>query len=226
MVLRLCQFFTDASLGGSTLLHTHWWHWSRKDLSLYHCTYPQAPNPLKPFCCWGRCIWNGVGAVLTQQFGKTQGAPSSHFLKKLSPAEQNYKIGNQELLAVKLALKERHNWLEGVNFPFVIFTDHKNLEYLRTAKCLNPNTLVPLLCNVPFYPLLLIQLQEHKTRCISHIHTAEQWEGSEEPILPPSCLVGAMDWEVYQAIAACRNTRFLVLVPQTERSCWPTSKPE
>ena len=31
---------------------------------------------------------------------------------------------------------EEH-WLEGTELPFIVFTDHKNLEYLRTAKCLN-----------------------------------------------------------------------------------------
>lgn len=36
---------------------------------------------------------------------------------------------------VFLSLEE---WLEDAIHSFVIFTDHKNLEYLHSAMCLNP----------------------------------------------------------------------------------------
>lgn len=39
-----------------------------------------------------------------------------------------------ELLAVVLALED---WLEGAIHPFIVWTDHKNLSYLRSAKRLN-----------------------------------------------------------------------------------------
>lgn len=55
----------------------------------------------------------------------------------LTPAEQNYDIGDQELLVVKLALEEWHHWLEGAEHPFIIWTDHKNVTYLRTTERLN-----------------------------------------------------------------------------------------
>ncbi|XP_038850015.1 uncharacterized protein LOC120048251 isoform X2 [Salvelinus namaycush] len=45
--------------------------------------------------------------------------------------------GNRELLAVKMALQEWRHWLEGAEHQFIVWTDHKNLENLRTAKCLN-----------------------------------------------------------------------------------------
>lgn len=64
--------------------------------------------------------------------------PCAYFSKKLSPAEQNYDVGNRELLAIKLALDEWRHWLEGAQFPFTVITDHKNLQYLRGAKRLNP----------------------------------------------------------------------------------------
>lgn len=50
------------------------------------------------------------------------------FSRKLSPAEHNYDIGNRELLAMKLVLKEWHHWLEWAKHPFMIYIDHKNLE--------------------------------------------------------------------------------------------------
>jgi len=46
-------------------------------------------------------------------------------------------VGNRELLALKLALEECRHWLEGAAKPFLAWTDHKNLEYIRTAKRLN-----------------------------------------------------------------------------------------
>lgn len=64
--------------------------------------------------------------------------PCAFFSKKLSPAEQNYDIGNRELLAIKLALEEWRHWLEGVDHPFEVITDRKNLQYLREVKRLNP----------------------------------------------------------------------------------------
>lgn len=60
--------------------------------------------------------------------------PCAFMSKKLSSAERNYDIGDRELLAMKGALEEWHHWLEGAEQPFLVFTDHKNLEYIRTTK--------------------------------------------------------------------------------------------
>ncbi|XP_029285544.1 uncharacterized protein LOC115007027, partial [Cottoperca gobio] len=80
----------------------------------------------------------GVGAVLSQRAaedGKMH--PCAFYSRRLTPAECNYDIGNRELLAVKLALEEWRHWLEGSKVPFVVWTDHKNLEYIQTARRLN-----------------------------------------------------------------------------------------
>ncbi len=48
----------------------------------------------------------GVGAVLSQRSSSDDKMhPCAYFSHRLSPAEQNYDIGNRELLAVKLAWK-------------------------------------------------------------------------------------------------------------------------
>ncbi|XP_053371214.1 deleted in malignant brain tumors 1 protein-like [Clarias gariepinus] len=63
---------------------------------------------------------SGVGAILSQQQGKpAQYHPCAFFSRKLSSAERNYDIGNQELLAIKLALEEWRHWLEGVDAEVV-----------------------------------------------------------------------------------------------------------
>lgn len=49
---------------------------------------------------------------------------------QLSSAEKNYHAGIRELLVVKVALEEWRNWLESVKHPFIVWTDHKNHEYI------------------------------------------------------------------------------------------------
>lgn len=80
----------------------------------------------------------GVGAILSQRSsadGKVH--PCAFFSHKLSPTERNYDVGNRELLAIRLALEEWRQWLEGSSVPFIVWTDHRNLEYIRSAKRLN-----------------------------------------------------------------------------------------
>ena len=77
----------------------------------------------------------GVGAILSQcSAGDSKVHPCAFYSHRLSPAERNYDIGNKELLAVKLALEEWRQWLEGAQVPFQVWTDHKNLQ---TARRLN-----------------------------------------------------------------------------------------
>ena len=80
----------------------------------------------------------GVGAVLSQGPSPAKWRPCAFFSKKLSPAERNYDVGDRELLAIKLAFEEWRHWLEGARHPITVFTDHKNLAYLESAKRMNP----------------------------------------------------------------------------------------
>lgn len=79
----------------------------------------------------------GVGAILNQEFADGKVHPCAYFSKSLSSAERNYSIGKRELLAVKMVLEEWRHCLEGAQEPFVICTDYKKLEYIKTAKRLN-----------------------------------------------------------------------------------------
>lgn len=79
-----------------------------------------------------------TGAVLSQRSTKDNRMHLCAYLsRKLSPAEKNYDVGNKELLAVMVALEESRHWSEGTKQPFLVWTDHKNLEYIRKAKRLN-----------------------------------------------------------------------------------------
>jgi hypothetical protein len=55
----------------------------------------------------------------------------------MQPAERNYKIHDQEMLAVIEALKDWRSFLEGSPKPFEIITDHDNLTYWRSAQDLS-----------------------------------------------------------------------------------------
>lgn len=59
------------------------------------------------------------------------------FSRHLRPAEENYDVGDREVLVVKLALKEWRHLLEAAEQPFAIWMDHKDPTYLRTAKRLS-----------------------------------------------------------------------------------------
>ncbi len=97
-----------------------------------------APDPSRQFVVEVDASEVGVGAVLSQRSSADDKMhPCAFFSHRLSPAERNYDIGNRELLAVKLALEEWRHWLEGAGVPFIVWTDHKNLEYIRAAKRLN-----------------------------------------------------------------------------------------
>jgi hypothetical protein len=47
-------------------------------------------------------------------------------------------FGTRELLTIMLAIEEWRHWLEGAHHPFLVLIDHRNLEYLKSAKRLNP----------------------------------------------------------------------------------------
>lgn len=62
----------------------------------------------------------GVGAILSQHsHSDNKLHPCAFFSHKLDPPEQNYDVGNRELLVVVLALEEWGHWLEGTEHPFI-----------------------------------------------------------------------------------------------------------
>ncbi len=79
-----------------------------------------------------------VGVVLLQCSSLAQKLhPCAYVSWRLTPKKRNYIVGSRELLAVKLALEKWSHWLEGVEHPFLVWTDHKNLAYIQTAKRLD-----------------------------------------------------------------------------------------
>jgi hypothetical protein len=75
--------------------------------------------------------------VLSQNDDHEALHPMAICSKKHSPAEENYKIYDQELGLIVNSLAQGWPECEGSALPIEIHTDHKNLEYILTSKMLN-----------------------------------------------------------------------------------------
>ena len=63
--------------------------------------------------------------------------PVAFLSKSLNETERNYEIHNKEMLAIIRGLEAWRHLLEGAQYKFKIWTDHKNLEYFMKAQKLN-----------------------------------------------------------------------------------------
>ncbi|CAM4706099.1 unnamed protein product [Leuciscus chuanchicus] len=162
------------------------------------------PDPELPFLVEVDASTNGVGAVLSQRQGTPSRLhPCAFFSRKLSPAEQNYDVGNRELLAIKLALEEWRHWLEGANHPFQVITDHRNLEYLREAKRLNPRQARWALFFTRFNFTVTYRpgSKNLKADALSRLYQPESSTEINETILPPTMIVSPIQWNIDELIA-------------------------
>ncbi|KAL0160101.1 hypothetical protein M9458_043826, partial [Cirrhinus mrigala] len=159
----------------------------------------QHPDPNKPFVIEVDAADTGVGAVLSQWSGEPLALhPCAYYSKKLTPAEQNYGIGDRELLAIKQALEEWRHWLEGAKHPFQVITDHKNLQYLRNAKRLNARQARWSMFFTCFHFHITYQPKHKnlKADALSRLHSTDPVDESPEPILPPSVFLAPIIWQL------------------------------
>ena len=57
--------------------------------------------------------------------------------KLLMKQKHNYEIYNRELLAIIQALEEWHHYIQGSGHTTIIYSNHQNLTYFRSAQKLN-----------------------------------------------------------------------------------------
>uniref|UniRef100_A0A669CQG4 Gypsy retrotransposon integrase-like protein 1 n=1 Tax=Oreochromis niloticus TaxID=8128 RepID=A0A669CQG4_ORENI len=149
---------------------------------------------------------SGVGAVLSQQKeGKMH--PCAFFSRRLTPAERIYDVGDRELLAIKLALEEWRHWLEGTTQPFVVWTNHKNLAYLQTAKRLNARQARWALFFTRFHFSITYRSGSRNVKpdALSRQFSTAEEKADPDPILPATCTIGAITWEIEAAIQAAQE---------------------
>ncbi|KAK3560196.1 hypothetical protein QTP86_000671 [Hemibagrus guttatus] len=145
----------------------------------------------------------GVGAILSQKHGNPGKLhPCAFYSCKLTPAERNYHVGNRELLSIKAALEEWLHRLEGARYPFLILTDHRNLEYLCNAKRLNA-------CQA-WWALFFTRFHFSVTYCpgskngkadaLSRKYETKSSPSAPVPVLPLTTILCLLRWELMKEI--------------------------
>ncbi|KAK1790514.1 hypothetical protein P4O66_014403 [Electrophorus voltai] len=124
--------------------------------------------------CWDRATGLGMSGA----------APSGG--AELQPAERNFDVGNREPLATKLALEQWRHWRKGAEYPFSIYTNQKNLEYLESARWLNPRQArlegPESRCFVHNLATFILSLLENYTSCPCLNTTGYIWLWFSSPI--------------------------------------------
>ena len=75
--------------------------------------------------------------VLSMEGGDGLWKPVAFLSKSLNEMERNYEIHDKEMLAIIRGLEAWRHLLEGVQYKFEIWTDHKNSEYFMKTQKLN-----------------------------------------------------------------------------------------
>ena len=78
-----------------------------------------------------------MGGILSMECGDGLWRPVAFLFKLLNETERNYEIYDKEMLAIIRGLEAWRHLLEGAQYKFEIWTDHKNLEYFMKAQKLN-----------------------------------------------------------------------------------------
>uniref|UniRef100_A0A674ED49 Gypsy retrotransposon integrase-like protein 1 n=1 Tax=Salmo trutta TaxID=8032 RepID=A0A674ED49_SALTR len=167
------------------------------------------PDPSLAFIVEVDASEAGNGAVLSQRAGMPPKLhPCAFFSKKLSSTERNYDVGDRELLAVVKALTSWRHWLEKAKHPFLIWTDHRNLEYIRAARRLNPHQARWAMFFTHFVFTLSYRpgSQNTKADALSQLYDTEQWPMDQTPRLLASCLVAPVMWDLDADIEQASHT--------------------
>ena len=95
------------------------------------------PDQLKPFQIKSDASTVATGAVLTQLDLNGDQHPVAFMSKMFMDTKRKYEIYDRELLGIIQSLKEWRHYIQGSGHTTVVFSDHKNLTYFRTAQKLN-----------------------------------------------------------------------------------------
>ncbi len=111
-------------------------------------------------------------------------------------------MGDHELLAIKSALEEWRHWLEGARHPFTVLTDHRNLEYLKTAHRLNPRQAR---WSLFFSRFVFTVTYRPGTKNIKADALSRQFErGPEvtepENVISPTIIISPIQWDIITEI--------------------------
>ena len=133
-----------------------------------------------------------------------------HMSKMFTDTEKKYKIYNRELLGIIWALKEWRHYIQESEHTTVVFSNHKNLTYFRTAQKLN-NRQVRWLPNLSKFTIKLIHLPGSKMIQSDALswwpdHGIEgQLEEEEMIMLPENMFINLLDTDLQKRILNGKN---------------------
>ena len=78
-----------------------------------------------------------TGGVLSMEGEDRKWRPVIFIFKLLNETERNYEMHDKKMLVIIRRLESWRHLLEGMQFKFEIWMDHKNLEYFMKAQKLN-----------------------------------------------------------------------------------------
>lgn len=92
--------------------------------------------------------------------------------------------------------------MEGAKHPFIVLTDHKNLQYLREAKRLNPRQARWALFFTRFHFKISYRPGSKNVRAdaLSRVHAPEVLMEEPETILPERLFVNPIQWEINEQL--------------------------
>jgi len=94
-------------------------------------------DPEKPITIEADASSVAIGAVASQPDEQGRLKPFAYHSKKLSGAELNWGIPDQELFAIVDAFRAWRVYVVGPKYPVTVLSDHKNLAHWLTSRTLN-----------------------------------------------------------------------------------------
>ncbi|KAK3517343.1 hypothetical protein QTP70_004487 [Hemibagrus guttatus] len=130
------------------------------------------PDPDLPFVVEVDASSSGLGAVLSQRHG------------------------------IPAALEEWRHWLEGARHPFQVLTDHRNLEYLRGDKRLNPRQArwAIFFTRFAFTVTYLPGSKNGKADALSRQFEVDNEPAQPDVILPATAILAPVQWNLVEEI--------------------------
>jgi hypothetical protein len=163
------------------------------------------PNQSKPFQIESDASKVATGMVLTQLNSNGDRHPVAFLSKTFSETKRKYEIYDRELLGIFRALKEWRHYIQGSGHTTIVYSDHKNLTYFRTAQKLN-DWQARWLLYLSGFDLKLIHLPGMKmvqSDALSRqpdYGTDEQMEEEDKVVLPDNLFINLFNTELQEQI--------------------------